>query len=299
MRRKLPRLVREEQRWFYLLISPWILGFLIFVLYPMIASLYFSFTRYDVINPPTWIGAGNFVNLFTDNIFWKSVLVTLEFSIGSVVSSIIIGLILAVILNLRFRVVGVARVIVYLPQVLPIAAVSVLWLWLLNPQYGAVNSALSLIGITGPNWLGTEGLVVPALIAINLWGVGGVAILLLAGLQGIPAELYEAARLDGAGMFRTFFAISVPMLSPVIFFNVVIGIINGLQIFVQSYIMTGGGPNYASYFYNLSLYNNAFQNFRLGLASAQGWILFVITSLLTYIVFRGGQRLVYYEAKRA
>ncbi|HUZ18724.1 MAG TPA: sugar ABC transporter permease [Spirochaetia bacterium] len=298
MKRKASRLVRTEQRWFYLVVSPWILGFLAFVLFPMIASLYFSFTAYDVLSPPRWVGAANFVRLFGDNIFWKSVLVTFEFAFGSVATSILFGLLLAVILNARFHAVGFARVVIYMPQVLPIAAVSVLWLWLLNPQYGIINFVLGLVGISGPNWLGSEGLVVPSLVLINLWGVGGVAILLLAGLQGIPHELYEAALLDGAGSWITFTRITVPMLSPVIFFNVVIGIINGLQVFVQPYIMTGGGPNYASYFYNLSLYNNAFQNFRLGLASAQGWILFVITSLLTYVIFRGGQRYVYYEGSR-
>ena len=288
-------LAGQEAIWFYILVSPWVVAFLIFTLGPMIASLYYSFTKYNAIQPPTWIGIKNFVTLSADPVFWKSIKVTFTFAGVFIPLNLAISLFLAAMLNLRVPAMRWIRTIYYLPSVLPEVVTGLVWIWIFNPDFGLLNYILYLAtGLKGPNWLGSETWVMPAVIISALWGMGSGVIIFLAALQSVPQELYEAAEIDGAHAFRRYFAITVPMISPVILFNLLVGTIGALQTFARIYVMTQGGPNYASYFYNLYLYSNAFSYFRLGLASAQAWILFVVIMALTSIILRTSGRWVYY-----
>jgi multiple sugar transport system permease protein len=291
-------LARVEERWFYLFISPWIVGFLVFTAGPMLASLFFSFTQYDIAHPPKWIGLDNYNTMVHTDLFWKSLGVTTYYSLVSVPLGIVISLAIALLLNQRVRGMAFFRTIFYTPAVVSGVAVSLLWLWMFDAQFGLINWGLSFLGIQGPQWLLDENSVIPALIIMSLWGIGGGIVIYLAGLQGIPTELYEAAAIDGANGWRKFRNITLPMMSGVIFFNLIIGIINSFQIFTQAYIMTGGGPHYASLFYVLYLYQNAFQYFNMGYASALAWVLFLIVLGITLAVFKSSGRWVYYEGVR-
>lgn len=289
----------EEALWFYIFLAPWLLGFLAFTLFPMVASLGLSLTRYNAIKPPEFIGLGNFALLYKDPIFWKSLRVTFVYTGLYVPLQLGISLLLAVLLNMRVPGMRTIRTVYYLPAILPAVVTGLVWIWLFNPDFGLFNFLLyKLAGIQGPNWLGSERWVMPALIISGLWGMGAGVIIFLAALQSISKEFYEAAELDGAGIFGRFWNITIPMLSPVILYNLLIGIIGALQTFERIYVMTEGGPNYASYFYNLYLYDNAFGYFKLGLASAQAWILFVIIMLLTVLALRSSGRWVYYSGGR-
>lgn len=289
----------EEILWFYIFLAPWLLGFLAFTLFPMAASLGLSLTRYNAIKPPEFIGLENFALLYKDPIFWKSLRVTFVYTGLYVPLQLGISLLLAVLLNLRVPGMRTIRTIYYLPAILPAVVTGLVWIWLFNPDFGLFNFLLyKLTGIQGPNWLGSERWVMPALIISGLWGMGAGVIIFLAALQSISKEFYEAAELDGAGILGRFWHITIPMLSPVILYNLLIGIIGALQTFERIYVMTEGGPNYASYFYNLYLYDNAFGYFKLGLASAQAWILFVIIMLLTILALRSSGRWVYYSGGR-
>ncbi len=290
---------KEEALWFYLFISPWLLAFLVFTLIPMGASLLLSLTRYNAINPPEFVGLNNFVLLMRDPIFWKSLRVTLTYTALSVPLQLGISLLLALLLNVRVFGMRTIRTLYYLPAILPAVVTGLVWIWLFNPDFGLFNFLIyKLTGIQGPNWLGSERWVMSALIISGLWGMGAGVLIFLAALQSIPTEFYEASELDGAGIFRQFWHITVPMLSPVILYNLLISIIGALQTFERIYVMTKGGPNYASYFYNLYLYDNAFSYFKLGLASAQAAILFVIVLILTVIALRSSGRWVYYSGGR-
>ena len=292
-------LATQEAIWFYIFVGPWLLAFLIFTLGPMVASLFFSFTQYNAIQPPIWIGLKNFVTLSGDPVFWKSIRVTFTYALIFVPLNLAISLFLAAMLNLAVPAMRVIRTIYYLPAVLPEVVTGLVWIWIFNPDFGLLNYILYLAtGIKGPNWLGSEAWVMPAVIISALWGMGSGVITFLASLQSVPPELYEAAEIDGASAFRRYFTITVPMISPVILFNLLVGTIGALQVFARIYVMTQGGPNYASYFYNLYLYSNAFSYFRLGLASAQAWILFVVIMILTMIILRTSGRWVYYAGGR-
>lgn len=291
---------RREALWFHLLISPWLLGFLLFMLYPVVASAYFSLTRYDVISPPHWVGLANYTYLFTrDRLFWKSLRITFTYVIVAVPLHLVVALALALLLNLRIRGMRTLRTIYYLPTIMPQVATAMLWLFLFAPTYGIIDWALRAgFGIHGPDWLGSPTWVLPAFILMSLWAVGGPMVLFLASLQGVPTELYEAAQLDGASPWRQFLHVTVPMISPLILFNLIVGLIAASQIFATAFVMTQGGPNYGSYFYNLALYNNAFVYFKMGLASAQAWVLLVIVMAMTLLVFRFSSRWVFYGSKR-
>jgi multiple sugar transport system permease protein len=280
----------------YLFIAPGVLGFFIFTLGPLIASLVMSLMEYGVVTQPRFIGLENWRILFTrDPLIWQSLRVTTFYAVGAVVLGITCALLLAILMNQRIFGIYLFRTIYYMPSVISGVPVALLWLWIFNPSFGVLNTALGWFGIAGPNWLYDRFWVIPAFILMSLWGVGGGMVIFLAGLQGIPQHLYEAAELDGAGILSKFRHITLPMLSPIILFNVVLGIISSFQNFTQAFIMTGGGPANASLLYVLYLYRNAFQYFKMGYASAMAWLLFILVLALTLVVFRSSALWVYYE----
>lgn len=284
---------------YFVFLSPWLVGFILWVGGPLLASIYLSFTQYDIMTPPRWVGAGNYQQLFADDLFWQALKVTSIYTFIGVPLVVIVSLLLALLLNQQVPGLGVFRTIFYLPTVTTGVAIALLWVWLLQPDFGLINNLLwSLFGIRGPLWLYDEKWVLPALIMKSLWGVGGPMLIYLAALQGIPTHLYEAAELDGANGFRRFWHVSLPMITPVVLFNLVMAIIGSFQVFTDAYVMTKGGPNYASYFYVYYLYQNAFQFFRMGFASAQAWILFLIILVFTAITLRSSTLWVYYEGGR-
>ncbi len=288
------RLVKRR-RLGLLFVSPWLIGFLAFTLYPFLASIYYSFTDYSVLTLPEFVGFSNYKTLFTDDpLFWKSLGNTFYFAAISIPLQFIVALGLAMLLNQKVKGLAIWRTIFYLPSIVPVVAASIVWLWLLNPQYGIINGLLYLIGIDGPGWITDPKWSKPSLIIMSLWGVGGSMIIYLAALQDVPAQLYEAAELDGAGSYHKFINITLPTISPVIFFQVIMGIIGALQYFTQAYVMTGGGPADSTLFYSLYLYNNAFKYFKMGYASAMAWILFIIILVLTLVLFRSSRGWVYY-----
>ncbi|MBI5302855.1 MAG: sugar ABC transporter permease [Chloroflexi bacterium] len=282
----------------YLFISPWIVGFLVFTLGPFIASLYISFTEWDFVKAPEFIGADNYVKLVNDPLFWQSLKVTTVYALGRVPLGIAVGLAAALLLNQKVRFVGLWRVIYYMPVVLPPVAVSLLWMWVYNPDYGILNGMLwTVFGIRGPAWLQNEFWVLPSLMMMAVWGMlGKNMIVYLSGLQSIAPEMYEAADIDGANVWRKFFNITLPMMTPIIFFNLIMGLMDSFKLFTQAYVMTGGGPRYASLFYVYYLYQHAFQRFHMGYASAMAWVFFLILMLFTVLVFRSSKLWVYYES---
>lgn len=278
--------------------SPWLIGFAIFTAYPILASLYYSFTYFDTLSSPKWLGLTNYSRMFTaDPLFWKSLTNTLFIIVFGLPASLIAGLALALLLNQKLRGMGIYRTIFYIPSIVPTVASSVLWMWLLNPQIGLINRLLGLVGIAGPGWLTDPAWSKWALIMMGLWGVGGSMIIYLAGLQDVPLELYEAAEIDGAGGVARLRHVTLPMLSPVIFFNLVMGLIGTFQYFTQVFVMTQGGPEDSTLFYALHLFNRAFLDLQFGYASAMAWVLFAITVIATAVVFKTSARWVYYPGE--
>src|SRR5260221_901424 len=291
----------------FLYISPWIIGFLIFTAGPMVASFFLSFTNYNIVSPPKFAGLDNYTQLLKDPLFWTSLGNTFSFTALAVPLNLIGSLGCALLLNRQFAGRSIFRTLFFLPSITPIVAVAFLWLWIFQPQIGLLNFLLSLIGIRpGPGWLTQPNWSKPALIIISLWAsIGGNSMLIfLSGLQGIPAELYEAVEIDGGGTFSKFNHITIPLLSPVIFFNLILGMIAALQTFTLAYVASSGaqqgfppgGPLYSTLFYVLNLYNNAFDYGQMGYASALGWVFFLIILALTYFQLRLSRRWVYYEA---
>ncbi len=280
---------------FYAFLTPWILGFLVFTAIPIVASLLLGFTKYNAIQPPDFVGLRNFRFLLDDQIFWKSLRVTLTYTVVFVPLQLAFSLILALLLNVRVPSMSTIRTVYYLPSILPTVVTGLVWIWLFNVDFGLINFFLfKIAGIRGPNWLGSERWVMSAVIMSGLWGLGGGVIIFLAALQNVPGELYEAAELDGASLWGRFWNVTIPMISPVILYNLMIAMILSLQVFTRIYVLTRGGPNYGSYFYNLYVYENAFSFFKLGLASAQAWILFVLILLMTVVALRTSGRWVHY-----
>jgi multiple sugar transport system permease protein len=288
----------------YAFIAPWLAGFLLFTLGPMALSLGSSFTSWSMLSEPTWVGVENYERILTrDPLFLESVWNTVIYVALSLPLTTVLALGLALLLNRRLPGVTIFRTLFFLPSITNLVAVSVLWLWIFNPEFGLLNTALRAIGLEGPLWLQSEAWAKPALVLMSLWGVGGSMIIFLAALQGVPSELYEAAQLDGAGAARRFFHITLPMISPALFFSIVMSLIGGFQVFTQAFVMTGaaqpgseGGPNNATLFMVLYLYKKAFQDFRMGYASALAWILFLIILIFTIAQRHAGRRWVYYEA---
>jgi multiple sugar transport system permease protein len=296
------KMSRQERRRLgmgLLFASPWIVGFLTFTVYPVILSFYYSLHVYTVFGRPMqWVGLENYVELLTqDELFWASLYNTLFMVVFGIPFHIGLAILMALLLNMNLRGLSIYRTIFYLPTIVPVVATSILWMWVFNPEYGLINAVLAEFGIHGPGWLTDPDLAKPSLILMGAWTIGGTLVIFLAGLQDISRQLYEAAMIDGAGTLHQVRHITLPMLSPVIFFNVVVSVIGGFQIFTQSFIMTNGGPLDATLFYALYLYQNAFRYFNMPYASAMAWILFLIVIAATLIVFRSSARLVYYEGE--
>ncbi|WP_255452142.1 ABC-type sugar transport system, permease component [Sporosarcina sp. ANT_H38] len=279
--------------------SPWLIGLILFYAYPLIASIYFSFTDYSILQPGTFIGLNNYKDLFNDQLFWKSIYNTIYFAVYFVPLSIFFGVALAMALNMKVKGMGIYRTIFFLPTLVPHVALAVLWMWLLNPGFGLVNEILGVVGISGPSWLGSVTWSKPSLILMSLWGIGQPVIIYLAGLSDIPEDFYEAAEVDGANWFQKTFHITLPLLTPVIFFNLVMGVIAAFQQFTLPYTLTQGQgtPANSLTFYVMYLYDNAFKYFKMGYASAMAWILFLIIMILTAIIFASSKRWVHYQDK--
>lgn len=294
---KLSKLSIKENITGYLFISPWLIGYIFLFGGPVIVSFFMSFVKWDIFTIPEWIGIDNYTHLLQDELFWKSLRITLIYTAVNVPLSLIIGIALAMLLNQRIPGVSFLRTIYYLPAVVSGVAVGLLWVWIYHPDYGYINYFLSILGIKGPMWLQDPFWALWALIGVSLWPIGGTMIIYLAGLQGIPTQLYESAKIDGANGIQIFFKITLPMLSPVIFYNVVVGVVKALQVFTEPQVMTNGGPNNETLMYMLYLYRNAFKWFKMGYASALSWILFMIILLLTLLLLRSASSWVYYEGE--
>lgn len=280
----------------YLFFLPGLIGFLVFMGFPILFSLYLSFTSYNIYSAPKWVGLLNYEFMFTkDPLFFKSLGNTLYYVALCVPLNTVLGILVAILMNQKVRGVRVFRTIFYLPSVVSGVAVALLWQWILDGNFGLLNTFLANFGITGPGWLTDEAWAKPSIVLMNLWAVGGTMIIYLAGLQGVPRSLYEAATVDGAGRLRQFWSVTLPMLSPTIFFNVIMGVLGGFQVFIQAYIMTGGGPNNSTMFYALYLYNVAFKDLQMGYASALAWVLLIIAMILTLIIMKTSNKWVYYE----
>ncbi len=286
---------RRDLRNGLLFTSPWLVGLLVFTIYPIIASMYFSFTDYSVLKAPRWIGLANYIELFTgDKLFPRSLVNTLYYAAFSLPLGLVGSVLLALMLNKKLTGMSIYRTIFYLPNVVPTVAMSVLWIWLFNPNYGLFNNILTGLGLQGVPWLTSPEWSKPSLILMGIWGLGGSMVIYLAGLQDIPQHLYEAADLDGANSWQKTLHVTLPMLTPTIFFNLVMGLISVFSYFTQAFIMTNGGPLDSTLFYMLYLYRNAFMYFKMGYASAQAWVLFVIVVSLTLVVFKSSGGWVYY-----
>ena len=284
----------------YLCILPWLIGFVVFIAGPILASLAISFTRWDIVSPPEWVGLDNYRRiLFRDRDFRQALKVTLTYAAMSLPLQLILGLGLSLLLNLKLRGMNIYRTLFYLPAVLPTVAVTLLWVWIFNPEFGLFNYLLSLIGVEGPRWFSNPRWALPGLVIMSLWGVGGGAVIYLAGLQNIPPHLYEAAKIDGANTWQRFVRITLPLLTPTLFFQLVLGLIGSFQAFVQAYVATSGGPLKSTLFYMLYLYQKAFTTFQMGYASALAWILMVIILAVTLLVFKSSPYWVFYEAERS
>lgn len=282
----------------YIFMSPVIIGLLVFTIGPILVSLFLSFTKYNLLTDPKWIGVDNYLKMYGEALFWKSLTVSAIYSVVSVPVGLIVALFLALLLNRKMRGVYLFRSIYYLPTVISGVGVAMLWRWIFNGQYGILNTLLRGIGIKGPNWLLDEHYALAALIITSIWGVGGTMLIFLAGLQGIPSELLEAAEIDGAGKWSQFWYITLPMISHVTFFNLVLGIIGALQVFTDAFVITNGGPNNATLFIAVYLYRHAFMYLNFGYAAALAWVLFIIVMLLTLLVFRSSPLWVFYEKER-
>lgn len=291
-------MMRREAFAFYAFISPWLVGFLVLTAGPVIASLVLSFTSWDMASAPVYVGLGNYIALFTsDRLLGKSLFVTAIWVVVGLPLRLIVAYVLALALNQRLPAVGFFRTVLYMPAVVSGVAIALLWVWLLQPQYGLLNSFLRLFGVQGPPWFGSEEWALPGFIVMSLWTTGASMVIFLAGLQSVPAELYEAAEIDGAGALSRLWRITLPMTTPVVLFNLIIGIIQSFQVFTQAYVITNGGPNNATLFYVLYLYRAAFQYNQMGYASAMAWLLFVLVLACTLLVFRSSARWVYYEGE--
>lgn len=281
----------------YLFIMPWLVGLVAFVVGPIVASFYLSFTNYEIVRAPVFTGLRNYEQLINDRLFWQALRVSSIYVAVSVPLGLVLSFAVALLMNQKIRWIGLWRTVYYLPTLVPVIASTMLWLWIFNPEFGLLNMLLAQVGIKGPLWLGHSQWALPSLILMSLWTVGAPMLIYLAGLQGIPTDLYEAAEIDGAGVWPKFVRVTIPMMTPVIFFNLVMNMIAAFQVFVQPFIMTQGGPRYATLFYVLYLYQNAFQYFRMGYASALAWVLFAVILVLTGLVLRSSVMWVYYEGE--
>ncbi|WP_274649243.1 carbohydrate ABC transporter permease [Paenibacillus humicola] len=290
--------VRSEAVAGYLFTLPVILGLLLWTIGPMMASLVISFTNWQVFDVLRWVGIRNYDKIFTSDLFfYKSILVTLYYAFGSVVTTSIASILLGTLMNLGLKRIAILRTILYMPTIVPAVASSFLWIWLFNPDFGLLNTVLSVFGIPKQQWIFDESSAVPSLIFMHLWSSGSGALIILAGLKDVPKHLYEAVEIDGGNWLHKFFFVSLPMITPVIFFNLIMGFIGSLQAFTQAYVMTSGGPNNATLFYAYFIYREAFVNNNFGYACALAWILFWIIAVLTAFIFKSSKGWVFYGGK--
>ena len=279
-------------------ISPWIVGFLVFTAFPVCASIYYSFCDYDVLTKPIWVGSLNYRDLLSDAVFWKSLGNTFYYAAFSLPLGMLVALLVAVLLNQQVKGRPLFRAIFFLPSLIPVVASSMIWLWILNGNFGILNHTLSWIHIKGPQWLADPKWTKPSLILMALWGCGSGVVIYLAALQDVPRSLYESAEIDGASPWVKFRHITVPLISPVLYFNLIMGIIGSLQVFANAYIMLGGGgANRSALFYAVYLYQNAFDYRQMGYASAMAWVLFIIILVLTWVATRSTRKLIYYAGE--
>ncbi|HCE17754.1 MAG TPA: ABC transporter permease [Anaerolinea thermolimosa] len=279
----------------YIFISPFILGFFFWFLGPTVFSGWLSMTDWNLISPPKFVGLQNFQRLFNDKLLLQSLKVTSIYTFVSVPLGLVLGFLLALLMNTRVRGIRAFRTIYYMPSIVPAVANAVLWAWIFNTEYGLLNAVLRALGFAKISWLIDTRFALPAIILMGLWGVGGGMVIYLAGLQGIPEVYYEAAEIDGAGRWQRMIHITIPLMSPVLFFNLIMGIIGSFQVFTAGYLLTDGGPQNSTLFYVLYLYRVGFRNLEMGYAATLGWLLFFIILVLTLIVFRYIGRNVYYE----
>lgn len=286
----------------YIFLLPWLLGLALFIVGPMLTSGFLSFTRYDIVNPPDFVGLKNFIEIFSkDRLFWPSMMLTFRYALIVVPLSLVGSLAAAMLLNQALRGTTLFRTFFFLPHLTPIVAAAVLWAWIFNPDVGPINHWIRTItgGQDAPGWFRDPDWAMAGLIIMAMWGAigGNTMLIFLAGLQGVPQELYDAAVVDGAGLWAKFRNVTLPMLTPTIFFNMVLGIIGALKVFAAAFVATQGGPAYATWFYALHIYTRAFQYFEMGYASALAWIFFFVLFVFTFVQFRQSRRWVYYAGE--
>ena len=298
VRRGMTRAGRKRLLTGLLFISPWIVGFACFGIYPIVMALYYSFCDYDVMRDAVWVGPLNYQDMVTDDVFWKAIWNTLIYAGFSVPLGLMLALVLAVLLNQPIAGRSFFRTFFYIPSIVPLVAVAMVWMWVFNGESGLMNYFLSLIGVTGPQWLADAAWTKPTLILSSVWQVGGAMVLFLAGLQDVPRSLYESAEIDGAGPGRQFWNITIPMVSPVLYFNLIIGIIGSLQEFVKPFVMLpDGGENRSALLLAVYIYQNAFEFNNMGYACAMAVVMFLLVLLLTWLATRAMGRHVYYAGE--
>ncbi len=292
---KIKSIFRKNKFLFF--ISPWIIGFLLLTVIPMVSSFAISFTEWNILTKPKFVAFANYIDVFNDPLFYKSLRVTLVFTALSVPINVILSLFVAILLNSEIKCINLYRTIYYLPAVVSGVVVSLLWTWIFNSEFGLLNNFLLKFGIQGPRWLSDEFWVMPAMVIMSTWGIGGGIIMYLSGLQGIPAYLYESARLDAAGWWTRLIKITIPSMSPILLFTTLTNVIGSLQTFTSAYIMTGGGPNNQTLFYAFYVYKHAFTWKQMGKACALAWLLFLIIMAITMLLLKVSKGKVYYESK--
>jgi multiple sugar transport system permease protein len=296
---RVSKLAQRDQLMGLLFVSPWLIGFFLWTALPLASSLYYSFTRYDLLRPPVWIGLDNYIELFTDDSMFVTVAFnTLYYVLLSAPLGVVSAFLMAALLNTRIAMRPVFRAIFFFPAIVPAVVVAVVWQFLLNIQFGAINSVLQGLGLPVIPFLTSTALAKPSLIMIYMWAQGNAIVIFLATLQDVPRQLYEAAVVDGANWLQKFLHITIPMCTPVILFNLIMGFIYGFQNFTLPWLLTGGGPSSSTELYALYLYRNAFSYLRMGYASAMAWILFIVIVIFTFILFRTSARWVYYGGER-
>jgi multiple sugar transport system permease protein len=279
-------------------LSPWLIGFVVFTIIPISLSLYYSFCHYSLLQPPLFKGLDNYRNLAHDPVFWKVLGNTGIYAVIALPLGMVAALGVAMLLNSKISGVSIYRTIVFLPSLVPTVASAMLWLWLFNAKLGLINICLRALGVANPpGWLTDMHWAMPALILMSFWGVGNMVVIYLAGLQDVPRELYEAADIDGASSLRKVWHVTLPAISPVIFFNLILAIIGTLQVFAMPFILTGGGPARSTYFYTMYLYDNAFSYLKMGYASAMAWVQLLIVLVLTALAAWSSKRWVHYQGK--
>ena len=290
-------LARGDMKWTAVFISPWVIGFGVFLAFPVVASLFYSMCDYSVLSKPVFIGAGNYIDLMDDDVFWISLKNTIVFAVFALPLGMLTSLGLAALLHACTIGRATFRAIFFLPSLVPVVANAIVWMWMFNGEYGLLNYGLSLVGQQGPNWLQDPRWAMTALVFMGIWGVGQSIVIFLASFQEVPVEMYEAAELDGATLLQKFWRVTIPLISPVIFFQFITGIIGVLQVFAMPYIITAGGPARATLFYSMYLYDNAFRYLKMGYACAMAWILFIIILLLTWMAVTVSRKYVHYQGQ--